>query len=233
MNISMTRFAIPTALVLAYLGGNAVTCVVHSNKNHQFGTALCSHEAQGATISLDPKNQATSICDASSDRALAVTTLVPLPTRRATIRLARSLATILQPGDLVILSGDLGAGKTFFTRALARALGVPSPEPITSPTFTLVHEYDARVPITHADLYRVADEEELVHLGLRNRRGEGAVLVVEWGEPFEGALGGDALHIGFDLDESGFRKVRVKSTGQRARERHEAWRRAIGLDPNA
>lgn len=162
-----------------------------------------------------------------------MTTLVPLPTRRATIRLARALAVSLQPGDLVILSGDLGAGKTFFTRALARALGVPSREPITSPTFTLLHEYDARVPITHADLYRVTDEDELVHLGLRDRRGEGAVLVVEWGEPFEAALGGDALHVRFDLDASGFRNVRIESKGPRANALHEAWRRAIGLDSNA
>lgn len=160
-------------------------------------------------------------------------TTVPLPTRRATIRLAKSLATLLGPGDLLILSGDLGAGKTFFTRALARALGVSPSEPITSPTFTLVHEYEARLPMTHADLYRLGDEDELEHLGLRDRRGEGAVLVVEWGRPYEAALGGDALRIMFDLDPSGSRSARIEATGRRSRELHEGLCRAIGLSLDA
>jgi tRNA threonylcarbamoyladenosine biosynthesis protein TsaE len=162
-----------------------------------------------------------------------VTTLVPLPTRRATIRLARALSATLAPGDLVILSGDLGAGKTFFTRALARALGVSQNEPITSPTFTLMHEYAARVPITHADLYRLADEDELAQLGLRDRRGEGSVLIVEWGEPFEAALGGDALRIKFDLTPDGSRLARIDNSGERSDALHRALRRAIGLCTDA
>jgi tRNA threonylcarbamoyladenosine biosynthesis protein TsaE len=162
-----------------------------------------------------------------------VTTIVPLPTRRTTIRLARALATTLKPGDLVILSGNLGAGKTFFTRALSRALGVPAREPITSPTFTLMHEYEAHIPITHADLYRVRDEDELLHLGLRDRRGEGSVLVVEWGAPFEAALGGDALQLSFDLDAAGLRKTRIAASGRRSGALLEELRRAIGLDSHA
>ena len=126
---------------------------------------------------------------------------VELPSRRYTIRLARALAPRLEGGDLVVLAGDLGAGKTFFARALCRALGVPQEIPVTSPTFTLVHEYEGRVPVAHADLYRLgggAAEDpagELAQLGLRDRRAEGAVLVVEWGEPFAEALGGDALTV--------------------------------------
>jgi tRNA threonylcarbamoyladenosine biosynthesis protein TsaE len=150
--------------------------------------------------------------------AKAVTTIVPLPTRRATVRLARAVASALGPGDLVILSGDLGAGKTFFTRALCRALGVPREEPITSPTFTLVHEHAGRIPIAHADLYRLGDEEELAQLGLRDRRGEGALLVVEWGAPFEAVLGGDALRITIELSRSGARGARIEASGERGRE---------------
>ena len=120
---------------------------------------------------------------------------VLLPTRRATIRLAAAVATVLLPSDLVILAGDLGAGKTFFARALLHALGVPRHIPVTSPTFTLVHEFDGRMPIAHADVYRIGGDRELLELGLRERRGEGAVLVVEWGEPYLSTLGAECLVI--------------------------------------
>lgn len=118
---------------------------------------------------------------------------LPLADRRATRRLARAVAQALAAGDLLVLEGPLGSGKTFFTRALCRALGLPEAEPVTSPTFTLVCEHETRLPLLHADLYRLASVEELEPLGLRARRDEGAVLVVEWGAPFTEALGGDAL----------------------------------------
>jgi tRNA threonylcarbamoyladenosine biosynthesis protein TsaE len=125
-------------------------------------------------------------------------TLVPawaveLPTRRATLHLAQRMAAHLRPGDLVILSGPLGAGKTFFVRGLARALGLPSADPVTSPTFALVQELGTPlVPLVHADLYRLSRPDEVNELGLLQAR-ETACLVVEWGQPFVDALGGDAL----------------------------------------
>lgn len=142
---------------------------------------------------------------------------VSLPTRRATVRLARALAGALEPGDLVILRGDLGAGKTFLVRALCRALGVSGRVPITSPTFTLVHEHRGRLPIAHADAYRLRDAGELAELGLRERRGEGAVVLVEWGEPYIEELGGDALTVHLTLEASG-RAAQIEATGDRSRE---------------
>ncbi|WP_433931303.1 tRNA (adenosine(37)-N6)-threonylcarbamoyltransferase complex ATPase subunit type 1 TsaE [Sorangium cellulosum] len=156
---------------------------------------------------------------------------IELPSRRSTIRLARALAGLLAGGDLVVLAGDLGAGKTFFARALCRALGVPPALPITSPTFTLVHEHEGRVPIAHADAYRLggassADDAggaataELAQLGLRERRGEGALVVVEWGEPFVEALGGDALLIHLAAPEDPAapgRAAEIRATGERSR----------------
>jgi tRNA threonylcarbamoyladenosine biosynthesis protein TsaE len=118
-----------------------------------------------------------------------------LHTRRDTRRLGVAIARALSPGDLVVLSGDLGAGKTFLVRSIARALGVASA--VTSPTFTLVHEYEAeRAALIHADLYRLLDrhallEQEVARLGLRERRREGALVFVEWGQEAIDALGGD------------------------------------------
>lgn len=138
-----------------------------------------------------------------------------LPTRRATRKLGVALAAALHPGDLVVLEGDLGAGKTFLVRGIARGLGVPSSVPITSPTFALVHEIDeARVPLIHADLYRLGDADELLELGLLPRIGSDAVLLVEWGDRFAQALGGEGLWLWLSLGSDG-RTARLEPRGAR------------------
>jgi tRNA threonylcarbamoyladenosine biosynthesis protein TsaE len=141
---------------------------------------------------------------------------IPLPTRRATVQLASRLAAAIEGGDLVVLSGGLGAGKTFFARALCRALGVPSDIPVTSPTFTLVHEYEARLPLRHADVYRLSGVAELAELGLREQRADGAVLLVEWGEPYLDALGGDGLLLEIAVSAVGERTAHPVATGPRS-----------------
>jgi tRNA threonylcarbamoyladenosine biosynthesis protein TsaE len=112
-----------------------------------------------------------------------------LANEEATRRLGAALGSALAEGDLVILEGDLGAGKTFLVRAMARALGVPEDVPVTSPTFALVHELPGRVPLVHADLYRIDQPDDLVELGLLDRVGGDAIVVVEWGERFSEVLG--------------------------------------------
>jgi tRNA threonylcarbamoyladenosine biosynthesis protein TsaE len=141
---------------------------------------------------------------------------VDLANRRATIRLARRLGPLLEPSDLVVLTGDLGTGKTFFARALCRALGVPREMEVTSPTFTLVHEYSARLRILHADAYRLKDEAELLALGIREARGDGAVVLLEWGEPYVDLLGGDALLVSFEhASPEGGRRATLTGVGRR------------------
>ncbi|MEY4400481.1 MAG: hypothetical protein RL072_346 [Actinomycetota bacterium] len=98
-----------------------------------------------------------------------------------TVQFAEKLSRELRPRDVLVLAGDLGAGKTTFTKALCAALGVE--DTVTSPTFTLVHEYrGTKLVVCHADLYRLQRTGELADLGLDEARRAGAVLVVEWGD---------------------------------------------------
>jgi tRNA threonylcarbamoyladenosine biosynthesis protein TsaE len=136
----------------------------------------------------------------------------------ATVALAERLAPLLRPGDLVFLEGELGAGKTFFVRALARALGLPEDVPVQSPTFTLVHELDeARIPIVHADLYRLDDPDEVSELGLSDRIGRDAVVLVEWGERRREALSEPTLVVRLRIVSEHGREVCVEGLGARGR----------------
>jgi tRNA threonylcarbamoyladenosine biosynthesis protein TsaE len=136
-----------------------------------------------------------------------------LPTRRATQKLAQILAPSLQASDLVILSGPLGSGKTFFARALCRALGLPRSARVPSPTFTLVHEHETTPPLSHADLYRLNGDAQVRELGLDSQRDDGRILLVEWGEPYIETLGGDALLLTLALDP---RRAAFSATGRRS-----------------
>jgi tRNA threonylcarbamoyladenosine biosynthesis protein TsaE len=137
-----------------------------------------------------------------------------LPTRRATQKLAEALAPKLKASDLVILSGPLGSGKTFFARALCRALGLPKATRVPSPTFTLVHEHETTPPLSHADLYRLNGDAQVRELGLDSQRDDGRILLVEWGEPYVDALGGDALLLRLALTP---RRAELSATGRRSR----------------
>lgn len=141
---------------------------------------------------------------------------VKLLTRRATRRLGAAIAGALERGDLLILEGDLGAGKTFLVRAIARALGVPAEIAVTSPTFELIHEFAARLPLVHVDLYRLERVAQLDELGLLDRIGGDAVVIVEWGDKFAEQLGGEGLWIYLEYTKaSGARKARLASRGAR------------------
>ena len=106
--------------------------------------------------------------------------------------LGRALASVLTPGDLVLLSGGLGAGKTELTKGIAEALGVS--DSVVSPTFTLARRYEGRLPLLHVDVYRLDRVQELLDLGLEEDLDE-AVTVVEWGDVAAAHLPAERLEI--------------------------------------
>lgn len=111
-----------------------------------------------------------------------------------TEQLGESLARQLQAGDVVACRGGLGAGKTAFTRGLARGLGYQGR--VTSPTFTIVNEYEGgRLPLFHFDMYRLGSADELFHIGWEDYLARGGVCAVEWSENVAGAIEPDAVRV--------------------------------------
>ena len=134
-----------------------------------------------------------------------------------TVDLGRKLAQLLKPPRMMILSGDLGAGKTTLVKGIATALGAAETDEVTSPTFTLVHEYSGAlegkpIKLLHLDLYRLDTERQLESLGLEEMQTPNAVILIEWGEKFKSirkrangeikivSTGGDARKIVVTLD---------------------------------
>jgi tRNA threonylcarbamoyladenosine biosynthesis protein TsaE len=107
--------------------------------------------------------------------------------------LGAALAELLRPGDVLLLAGELGAGKTAFAQGLGRGLGVE--DTITSPTFTLARQYEGRLLLHHLDVYRLEQMEEVFDVGLPELLDEGAVTLIEWGDVIVPALPADFLEV--------------------------------------
>jgi tRNA threonylcarbamoyl adenosine modification protein YjeE len=139
---------------------------------------------------------------------------VALANEQATLRLVTDIAAALEPGDLVTLSGDLGAGKTTFARAMIRNLADNPDIPVPSPTFTLIQTYDLpRFTVVHADLYRLEGPGELAELGFDDLPKD-AVVLLEWPDRAAGFLPPDRLDVAFTLaPQSGPEARRVRITG--------------------
>jgi tRNA threonylcarbamoyladenosine biosynthesis protein TsaE len=152
----------------------------------------------------------------------------------ATRELAAALATVCVPGDVLLLSGDLGAGKTTFAQGFGRALGID--DPVTSPTFTLVRQYEVAPGPTglrtllHADVYRLDHLGEIADLGLGQLVEDGGVALVEWGDAAEPVLGSGALSLLLetDPDDEGRRRITVTGAGESWDDRWSALASALG-----
>ena len=133
---------------------------------------------------------------------------------RETEAVGEALAKLLQPGTVVAYQGDLGAGKTAFTRGLARGLGIT--ESVTSPTYTIVNEYlGGRLPLFHFDMYRLGGEDELFDIGWEDYLERGGVCAVEWSENVPEAMENAISVTIFRLDED-TRKIVIQGGEQLA-----------------
>ncbi|SFM41462.1 tRNA (adenosine(37)-N6)-threonylcarbamoyltransferase complex ATPase subunit type 1 TsaE [Thermodesulforhabdus norvegica] len=127
-----------------------------------------------------------------------------------TVDLGRSIGKMLRPGDVLALWGSLGAGKTTFTRGVARGIGIPEDIPITSPTFTLINEYEGPLKLYHIDLYRVASEDDLETLPLREILYGAGVSVIEWPEKIGGYLPHCRWDVRFEIVDDERRRITVE-----------------------
>lgn len=126
--------------------------------------------------------------------------------------LGASLAELARPGDLVVLAGDLGAGKTAFAQGFGRGLGVE--DLITSPTFTLARSYRGRIVLHHLDVYRVENLVEVLDLDLPELLDDAAVVLIEWGDAIAAALPADYLEIRLFLgDADDERRLELRAVG--------------------
>ena len=141
-----------------------------------------------------------------------------LKNERETSRCAVAFAEQVRPSDVVGLEGSLGAGKTTFVRSAIHSLGVPVDEPIPSPTFGLIHQYQGCVPIVHADFYRLGDESELEELGVEEMLAGQAILFVEWGRKFTHFASQVTLWLEFSIISDFERQIRLSPNGQRGQE---------------
>ena len=125
-----------------------------------------------------------------------------------TEKVGAKLAEKLQPGTVIAYRGDLGAGKTAFTRGLARGLGIP--DPVTSPTYTIVNEYlGGRLPLFHFDMYRLASSDDLWDIGWEDYLDRGGVCAVEWSENVEDAMEG-AIWVTIEKTGEESRKITIE-----------------------
>ncbi len=149
--------------------------------------------------------------------------------------LGQRLGALLRAGDVVVLDGELGVGKTVLAKGIAVALGIT--EPVVSPTFTVVREYDAPTPLVHVDVYRLDHVQELHDLGFDDLVGEDAVTVVEWGDRVSAALPSDRLRVLLEPGEGDDdRVVSVDAAGITWGDRHDALAAALtgaGTDTGA
>lgn len=148
-----------------------------------------------------------------------------------TKRIAAAVGGLLLPGDLVNLSGELGAGKTLFVKGLAGALDIPE-EMVTSPTFSILNEYEGTgVLLYHFDFYRLGSERELENIGFQDYFYGSGISIVEWGDLFPEHLPDDRLDVVMEKTGPQARRLSFSGFGERGRHIAEQVRRLLSVHP--
>lgn len=138
---------------------------------------------------------------------------ITLSNLEQTRALGRIIGEQARPGQIILLAGGLGAGKTTITQAIGRGLDVDERYYITSPTFSILHEYIGRIPLYHMDFYRITDEAELVELGIEEYFYGDGLSVVEWPERLGGLTPGNRLQITLDISGESSRAATLTPQG--------------------
>ena len=121
--------------------------------------------------------------------------------------IAETFASSLRGGEVIALQGDIGVGKTVFTKGLAAGLGITSN--VTSPTFNIVRQYNGRLPLYHFDVYRITDPDEVLEIGFEEYLYRGAVVVIEWPELISDLIPQDAITITIEREEEDGRRISI------------------------
>jgi tRNA threonylcarbamoyladenosine biosynthesis protein TsaE len=132
-----------------------------------------------------------------------------------TIRIGKSIGSLLMPGDVVALVGELGTGKTQFIKGLATGVGVGKPTYISSPSFTLINEYAGKVPFYHIDLFRLKSEKEAEELGLEEYFQGGGITAIEWADKIPSFLPQEMLSIHIRYTGKHTRSIEMVGKGKR------------------
>jgi tRNA threonylcarbamoyladenosine biosynthesis protein TsaE len=139
---------------------------------------------------------------------------IELSTLERTETLGTVLGKIAEPGDIITLAGTLGAGKTALAQAIGRGIGIDPSIYITSPTFSLLHEYQGRIPLYHLDLYRLGSEEEVESLGFPEYFYGRGVTVIEWPERLGNLMPAERLHIELVISGEVSRTAHLNAHGE-------------------
>jgi len=123
--------------------------------------------------------------------------------------LAEAIAEILDPGDIICLTGDLGAGKTTFSQAICKALGVT--DYVTSPTFSIMNAYGGKFPVYHFDVYRIDDPDEMIEIGLDDFLFGHGICLIEWAGKIESMIPKEAIWVHLSVEDIYTRSIEIKS----------------------
>jgi tRNA threonylcarbamoyladenosine biosynthesis protein TsaE len=147
-------------------------------------------------------------------------TKVVLQTRNTsgTIQIGKSIGSLLLPGDVVALVGELGTGKTQFIKGLAVGVGIGKPTYISSPSFTLINEYKGKIPFYHIDLFRLRAEKEAEDLGLEEYFQSGGITAIEWADRIPSLLPREMLWIQISYTGENTRSIEILGRGKRYEE---------------